>query len=184
IVREAILWLGMADPCITREKVEADDTEHENLAALLTSWYDTFNDKGYRVSEVLQHITRLDGPEPLSEDERENLTALKAAITTVAAERDKINAQQFAAYIGKSENRIANGLRFERKQQSKKTHVSPTWHVRPFGVSTRPDDGPPDAVGQAVGARGSKGQSLQEFCQLAESSTCQVNIGESQLPLT
>ncbi len=38
IVREPLIWLGCADPCATRERVRAGDTERENLSALLTAF--------------------------------------------------------------------------------------------------------------------------------------------------
>jgi len=106
LVREPLIWLGMADPCETRKAVEAGNTERENLANLLDAWHQAFGSSQQTVVEVLKSLE----PALLLAD----LEDLKASIAVVAEYRGKIDSRRFGNFISKYESRIEQGLRFER----------------------------------------------------------------------
>jgi hypothetical protein len=58
LVREAVVWVGLPDPCLTRVKLtESSDTTADTLSQLLAAWrqYDTLG-QGVVVSEMLGRL--------------------------------------------------------------------------------------------------------------------------------
>jgi hypothetical protein len=58
LVREAVVWLGLPDPCLTRTKLaEASDTTADSLTQLMSAWrtYDSLG-QGLIVSELLARL--------------------------------------------------------------------------------------------------------------------------------
>ncbi len=58
LVREAVVWVGLPDPCLTRTKLaEQSDTTADALAQLIAAWrkYDTFG-QGIVISEMLGRL--------------------------------------------------------------------------------------------------------------------------------
>jgi hypothetical protein len=39
MIRDALIWLDQVDPCDTKEAIEADDPEKDQLAAVLQHWH-------------------------------------------------------------------------------------------------------------------------------------------------
>ena len=52
LVREPLVWLGLADPCDSYERLADDDPERETLGALMDAWWTCFKDKGKTMKEV------------------------------------------------------------------------------------------------------------------------------------
>lgn len=52
IVRGAICWLGLEDPCNTRQAVKADDPARTSTAALLQAWHEVFGSTSMMTREV------------------------------------------------------------------------------------------------------------------------------------
>jgi hypothetical protein len=64
LVREAIVWVGQPDPCLTRGKLaESSDTTTDSVGQLITAWeaYDT-SAQGIVVSEALSRLYTKDCP--------------------------------------------------------------------------------------------------------------------------
>lgn len=58
LVREAVVWLGLPDPCLTRAKLaESSDTVSDSLGQLLDAWqeFDPHN-SGIAVADTLTHL--------------------------------------------------------------------------------------------------------------------------------
>lgn len=98
--RFPLIWLGLADPCATREGIEATDPVREALRALLGAWHAQFDDAGVTVKAAIDAATR-------SQD-------LRAAMEAVAGDKGGINARVLGNFIARHERRIEGGLRFER----------------------------------------------------------------------
>ena len=63
LVREAVVWVGLPDPCLTRVKLaESADTTADSLGQLIAAWraYDPLN-TGVVVSEMLNQLYPLNG---------------------------------------------------------------------------------------------------------------------------
>jgi hypothetical protein len=52
-IRSALVWLGMADPCLTRRRVEDSDPVRAELSELLQALHGHFQSGSFRVSTVL-----------------------------------------------------------------------------------------------------------------------------------
>jgi putative DNA primase/helicase len=62
VIRGAIVWLGMADPCDTRRSVKDDDPVRNNAEGLLRSWFAMFGSDKKTAREVLEKADKGWGP--------------------------------------------------------------------------------------------------------------------------
>src|SRR5262249_15042188 len=54
-VRDALIWLGCADPCTTITKVRSNDPEHEALMAVVMQWRDHLGiGKKHMIKDVIE----------------------------------------------------------------------------------------------------------------------------------
>jgi hypothetical protein len=104
-VREPLLWLGLDDPCDTRQMIEANDPVRGTLGNLLAAWHRHYGSTPMTVAKVLLDV---------QSDLESKRGDLDAAITEIAGERGRINAQRLGSFIARYEDRIERGLRFER----------------------------------------------------------------------
>jgi hypothetical protein len=105
-VRAPLVWLGLMDPCKSRERVTNKDTIREQLVNLLQGWSALFKDKPTTVSAAIKAV---DTPE--MQDVQE---ALKAAMLGIADDRGRINPRALGNFLSKHEHRIELGMRFVR----------------------------------------------------------------------
>lgn len=59
LVRGALCWLDLTDPCDTRQAVKADDPARTSTAALLRAWIETFGPTPVTTREVLDRAERV-----------------------------------------------------------------------------------------------------------------------------
>lgn len=105
LIREPLLWLGMADPCDTRKAIETRDPIRDNLGNLLHSWWAAFGDEAKTLQEVMLDVdSDLDG----------SLNDLSNAINAVAQERGRVNNHRLGNFIARHESRIEQGCKFEK----------------------------------------------------------------------
>lgn len=98
LCRFPLIWLGLADPCETRDSIEEADPVRENLRALLAAWHGQFGDGRAMIKAAIDAGTK--SPE------------LQSAMEAVAGERSGINARRLGRFIMKHERRFEAGLRF------------------------------------------------------------------------
>lgn len=99
--REPLVWLGLPDPCLTREKLIIDDPVSRDLGNLLRAWHEAF---GTSPQTIAGAVTASSTNEPLRE-----------ALEAMAGDgRGGINGKAVGRWIGAHEKRIEGGLRFER----------------------------------------------------------------------
>ena len=103
LCRFPLIWLGLADPCATRDNIEASDPEREKLRVLLTAWYEHFGERIVTIKEVISAATA-------------SVVSLRDAIEmAVPAEKGGVlSSLKLAKFIGRFVRRIEGGLRFER----------------------------------------------------------------------
>ena len=111
------MWLGEADPCATRSRIESRDPVRENLRALLTSWSMVFGTDEMTVAAAVQ--LKADG---------EKYEVLRDAFEAVASKGREIDTRKLGTFISKHDGRIEAGLRFER--YGERSGVS-LWRVVP-----------------------------------------------------
>jgi len=120
-VREALVWLGLADPCATREQIVANDPERELTAEVLRAWSAAFGNKAVLVREVIAAAG--DGGHE----------ELRQALLAIAARRDdsqQIDARRLGAWLASKKDRVVDGLRLT---SAHKVRHAQAWRVN--GVS-------------------------------------------------
>ena len=128
-IRSALVWLGCADPCKTRERITLNDPERGATETVLAAWYVIFQDQMVLLRDVIAELELRDGGEkdPVAESAR---AALREAFLNVAASStnpQKIDTRRLAAWCRENTDRIAGGLRLTRGDVEK--HKTATWRV-------------------------------------------------------
>jgi hypothetical protein len=128
LCRFPLTWLGLADPCQTRESIEAADPVRENLRMLLGAWHDHFGDRPATVAQAITAATnarnRAGDTLSFSGD------GLNEAMMSIAGEKGAVNSRRLGRFIARHERRIEGALRFIRAGTSDKTAL---WRVAKEG---------------------------------------------------
>jgi len=124
VIRAPLVWLGMADPCDTRQHVIEDDPDREAAATVLHAWYSVAGDETIQIA----HVIELAASSPL----------LASALLAVAASKDeasRIDPRRVSWWCRAYRDRVVDGLSLVRGKDYGK---SATWMVvQPpdFGIS-------------------------------------------------
>uniref|UniRef100_UPI004047CB80 hypothetical protein n=1 Tax=Yoonia sp. TaxID=2212373 RepID=UPI004047CB80 len=108
-VRDALIWLGEADPCNTMEELRGSDPKLEALTSVLAGWREVIGMDRVSVRDVIERAT----------DQRPQLYGrtefihpeFREALLRVAGEGGVINGRRLGRWIGAHQNRIVSGLR-------------------------------------------------------------------------
>ncbi len=105
-VKSALVWVGCADPCLSRERIEATDPIRQQLSILLESWCAIFGRTPVTVNDINKQI------EGDPEDQAAN--ALKECVEEIAGTQGKkVNTRRFGNRLQKYKMRIERGKRLE-----------------------------------------------------------------------
>ena len=107
-IREPLVWLGLTDPCATREQIIVSDPDRESTSEVLRTWQEAFADRPMFVREIVAAVQ--DG----------NHGELRQALLMVAAKRDdssQIDARRLGTWCSSKAARIIDGLRLTRDQK-------------------------------------------------------------------
>lgn len=107
-VRQPLLWLGLADPaaCVFRQL--AEDPDRETLGRLLHSWHTNFGSAPTMIRDAVKRATQhFSGTDP-------NYAELSEVMQEIAETRGEINRHRLGKWISRHQNRIVDGLRFEK----------------------------------------------------------------------
>jgi putative DNA primase/helicase len=140
LIREPLVWLGMADPCQTRSVVVADDPEREESLAALRVLHEKFHHEEFTVKRILRRCN--------------SSGTLRRAIETVAGGSQKeIDSRRLGWWLRRNKDRILGGLRLEAIGKSSGVvrwrmvevlggHRGHGGHSRPSGASAKRFPGP------------------------------------------
>jgi putative DNA primase/helicase len=112
-VREALVWLGCADPCDTVENVRADDPERNALAAVLAQWEQHLGCfKPYTTAEVVKCATTT-AVERAGDGSVTHVSRAEfnQALLEIAGYKESINHRRLGIWLNKNEDKIVDGLR-------------------------------------------------------------------------
>lgn len=108
-VRDALIWLGEADPCDTMEELRGADPKLEALTSVLEGWREVIGLQPANVRDVIERATeqrpQLYGRTQYAHPE------FREALLRVAGEGGAINGRRLGKWIGGQQNRIVSGLR-------------------------------------------------------------------------
>jgi hypothetical protein len=103
LVRQSLVWLGEADPCLTRRRAEALDPVSETLRELLVAWHDRFGNTTRTAGEVVTSANGSPGG------------ALASALEEVCGDHfGKLSSRRLGRFLGRYEDRIEAGLVIKR----------------------------------------------------------------------
>lgn len=109
-VRDALIWLGEADPCATMEQVRDADPRLEALTMVVEQWQAVLGERRVSVKEVIdaaveQRQTGFIGrPEFVHPDLRE-------ALLVVAGDGGAISSRRLGKWLAGNQNRIVDGMK-------------------------------------------------------------------------
>jgi putative DNA primase/helicase len=115
-VREALIWLGQADPNDTMNKAKENDPAHEELVAVLLQWEKHIGiGSPYTVQEVIAYAV--------------NTPTFYTALMNVAASKSgaMVSNDRLGRWLKQVEGKICNGLRLVRVGNQ---HGYPTWSLK------------------------------------------------------
>jgi hypothetical protein len=92
MVRDALVWLGLPDPCGTIEKTRAKDPQYTSLRAVVRQWHSAMRTATVSVQQLIEKANEV--------------TDLKEALAAVAGTDGSISNRRLGKYLGKSEGRI------------------------------------------------------------------------------
>ncbi|MBP7509864.1 MAG: DUF3854 domain-containing protein [Prolixibacteraceae bacterium] len=94
-IRAAVVWLGMEDPCKTREKIEEGDNVRNEIRALLHAWSD-YTTEPITIKELIAASKTHD--------------ALEDILNDLAGGKEGVNSKKLANFLRKIKNRWEDGM--------------------------------------------------------------------------
>jgi hypothetical protein len=116
-IRAAVVWAGLPDPCITRDRIVAENPERSAAAALLIAWFHRFGHEPVSLARIV--------------NEAEAHPDLKSVLLEVAAgDKGAIAPRRLGWWCRKQKDRVRSGFCLT---QAAGTDVSSgaLWAVRP-----------------------------------------------------
>ncbi len=107
-VRDALIWLGEADPCLTMEAIRKEDPEKEQLATILANWSDVIGSERVLASTAIEKARLASAT---------GSVALLDAFQGVAAAAGQgkgntlVDSRRLGHYFRKVKGRIVNSMR-------------------------------------------------------------------------
>lgn len=96
MVRQALCWVGEADPCRSMERTRGDDPSRQNFGWVLEAWHAAFGEVATTVAEA---VTRADGD-----------TALREALAAVCETRGKLDNRGLGLWLRDNKDKRAGRL--------------------------------------------------------------------------
>jgi putative DNA primase/helicase len=135
-IREALVWLGVADPCKTRETVLADDPEREESLAALLALHEAFGEGQFTLKMVAERCV--------------SDNALKNSILSVAAgrqQRHEVDSRRLGWWCRNRKDQVLGGLRL---YLSGKASGVANWRIEVPSCGHRGHGGHFPAIGEKV----------------------------------
>jgi len=108
-VREALVWLGRADPCGTMASARRADPVTSQLSNVITAWRNSVGiNKDVTVQALVEMVGRVD---PAGDYVHSDL---RDALLAVAVEGREINVRRLGKWLSKNENRVIDRYKIAR----------------------------------------------------------------------
>jgi hypothetical protein len=122
-VRYPLIWLGLADACDSRARIENRDPIRQQVGALLVAWHDLFGSEAIKVGDAVKEATP-DADQPSGKAEARK--ALYEVMMELGGRSGKISPTAIGKFVSANEGRIEGGLCFEKAGQAKRSLL---WRV-------------------------------------------------------
>lgn len=109
LIRSSLVWLDMADPCVSRKEIENADPVRIALGVFLSAWYDYIGELSLTLKKVISK----------AEDEKSDLLKEKAetlldALKDISSGNNEINTRSLGKKLASYKGRIENGYRLDK----------------------------------------------------------------------
>ncbi len=108
-VRDALIWLGEADPCQTMDSMRSADPKLCALNTVMEQWREVIGGDRVTVRQIIDRAT--DQRSPTQGRSVFIHPEFREALLTVAGEGGAINGGRLGKWIGANQNRIVTGLK-------------------------------------------------------------------------
>ena len=108
-VREALVWLGEADPVDVSETA-ALDIARDSLTAVLVQWFAAVGTRKLSVRDLIQEATEVDHSTSYNGRTEFLHPDFREALIAVAGEGGAVNTRRLAKFLGARSDRIVGGL--------------------------------------------------------------------------
>jgi len=146
-IRAPLVWLGLPDPYVTRERVIVNDPERDAALGILALWHEQFGDRAMLVAEVIRETTQ----------------ELKAQLSVVAASRkdpESVDPRALGTWCASVEGRVYGEFKLCRMGSVRR---ATTWRVSCVSsVSQKPPGESGGKNGEQNGAACSPGFGRRE----------------------
>ena len=116
MVRSAVVWVGLPDPVLSRNRLKDDDPEREGLSLVFSAWRAVFGDKPANIKDALDPGI---GGQELAE-------ALNCAVHTRG---QHLSTKDVGYWLRRHKDRIVNGLQLRKIETNSRTKNAAMWHV-------------------------------------------------------
>jgi putative DNA primase/helicase len=139
-IRDALVWLGEADPCDTMEKVRQNDPKLGAVIAVISQWVEVIGyDKRVTTKDLIDHATEkvdVGYSVPYSKQEFAH-PELREALLIVAGDGGSINGRRLGIWLGSIENRLVQGCKIVRDGERGGVSV---WKLKSAEESSKPPE--------------------------------------------
>lgn len=104
LIRGGLLWVGMADPCATRDAVQAEDEVTGDLEAVMAGWAEKYQDREVSASQVAAEMNPAAQDHPFRQ-------ALLAVARVQEGQNVFIGTKRLGKWLAKSRDRIVKNRR-------------------------------------------------------------------------
>ncbi|MCB9914839.1 MAG: hypothetical protein H6828_06770 [Planctomycetes bacterium] len=121
-VRSALVWLGEADPCAGRVRIDQVDPVREQLVEFLHAWREAFGDTAMSAAQALEHA---------EQNDTDVGHRLGAALRGACDGQERADARRLGMWLQRHAGRIEDGLKIVRAGDKQGTAL---WRVDRAGA--------------------------------------------------
>ena len=111
-VRDALLWLGADDPCLTIESARKADPAEQRRAAVLAQWLIVLSDRSLTTREIIEEAcSSMRSTKPNGEDPDRRVyyhPTFRNAPLDVAGERGRVESRRLGTWLGHNKGRVTS----------------------------------------------------------------------------
>ncbi len=111
-IRDALLWLGMADPCLAIETARESDPKLEAMAAIITQWQANVGDTRVSVRQLIDAATKKRATSQWADEFV--CPDFREALLAVAGDGGAVNGRRLGKWLSAHAGRLVNGVKIEK----------------------------------------------------------------------
>jgi len=143
-VRSAIVWLGLEDPCLTKERIRDEDPVLADKRRLLHAWFDAFGEKALTLKDIIARVEGFGFDKREEQYDRDKIKNLRDILLDIAGTgNEKIDTRHLGNWIAKNKDQIVDGLKL---QKNRIIHGAVKWKIVNFKDEKKADDDRDDSI--------------------------------------